>query len=106
MPTTTTQTAPDTMKKYADAVGLADAYARYQSTLQEIFRNIQDGVLATASDSLLGVSKWLLSHVKKLGMCFATEWNVADRICPGLTSDDQGLHDERIKLWEDFNHAC
>ncbi|KAK3290568.1 uncharacterized protein B0H64DRAFT_446045 [Chaetomium fimeti] len=61
------------MKKYADAVGLADAYARYQSTLQEIFRNIQDGVLATASDSLLGVSKWLLSYVKKLG----------------LTSDDQ-----------------
>lgn len=23
----------------------------------------------------------------------------------GLTSDDQNLHDERIKLWNDFNHA-
>ena len=24
---------------------------------------------------------------------------------PGLTSDDQNLHGERIKLWNDFNHA-
>lgn len=23
----------------------------------------------------------------------------------GLTSDDQNLHSERIKLWNDFNHA-
>jgi len=23
----------------------------------------------------------------------------------GLTSDDQNLHGERIKLWNDFNHA-
>jgi len=85
MPTTTTGIAPDPIKEYADSVG----------------------VLATASNSLLGISRWLLSHVKELGMCFATEWSVAnsDRMRPGLTSDDQNLHDERIKLWEDFNHA-
>jgi hypothetical protein len=30
---------------------------------------------------------------------------VANYLSPGLTSDDQNLHDERIKLWNDFNHA-
>jgi hypothetical protein len=36
-----------------------------------------------------------------------TEWRVADAkiTIPGLTSDDQNLHEERIKLWNDFNHA-
>lgn len=105
MPTTTTQTAPDTMQECANAAGLGDAYASYQLTLQDIFQNVRDGVLATASKSLLAVSDWLLSHVEELGMCFATEWIVADRIRPGLTSDDQNFHDERIKLWNDFNHA-
>lgn len=26
-------------------------------------------------------------------------------LCPGLTFDDPNLYDERIKLWNDFNHA-
>ncbi|KAL1878084.1 hypothetical protein VTK73DRAFT_8135 [Phialemonium thermophilum] len=69
--------------------GLDEAYASYQSALREIFRNIQDGVLATAGQSLLRVSDWLLSHVVQLG----------------LTSDDQNLHSDRIRLWNDFNHA-
>lgn len=52
----------------AAAAGLDDAYASYQSALKEIFQNIRSGVLATASESLLGVSDWLLSHVSDLGM--------------------------------------
>lgn len=50
------------------ASGLDQAYASYQSALKEIFRNIRSGILATASDSLLSVSDWLLSHVTDLGM--------------------------------------
>ncbi|KAK4215907.1 hypothetical protein QBC37DRAFT_280556 [Rhypophila decipiens] len=71
------------------ASGLDQAYTSYQSALKEIFRNIRSGTLATASDSLLSVSDWLLSHVTDLG----------------LTSDEQNLYSERIKLWDDFNHA-
>lgn len=47
--------------------GLDQAYASYQSALKEIFRNIRSGILSTASDSLLSVSDWLLSHVTDLG---------------------------------------
>ena len=46
---------------------LDHAYASYQTALKEIFQNIQNGVLATASDSLIRVSDWLLSHVADLG---------------------------------------
>jgi len=60
-------------EEYPAAARLGEAYASYQSTLQEIFQNIRDGVLATASESLLAVSDWLLSYVEELGMCFATE---------------------------------
>ncbi|KAK1760946.1 hypothetical protein QBC47DRAFT_18678 [Echria macrotheca] len=76
-------------EEYSAPEGLDAAYASYQSALKSIFQNIQDGALASASDSLLNVSDWLLSHVAELG----------------LTSDDQNLHSDRIKLWNDFNHA-
>jgi hypothetical protein len=71
----TTQTAPATdvrmEEEYPAAAGLDDAYASYQTALKEIFQNIRSGVLATASESLLGVSDWLLSHVQELGMFYA-----------------------------------
>ena len=55
-------------EEYPAPGGLDEAYASYQSALKEIFQNIRSGVLATASDSLLNVSDWLLSHVVELGM--------------------------------------
>ncbi|KAK1754154.1 hypothetical protein QBC47DRAFT_453170 [Echria macrotheca] len=77
-------------EEYLAAEGGLDAtYASYQSALKTIFQKIQDGSLATASETLLSVSDWLLSHVAELG----------------LTSDDQNLHSDRIKLWNDFNNA-
>lgn len=75
--------------EYAAPENLDEAYASYQSALKAIFQNIRDGALASASESLLTVSDWLLSHVAELG----------------LTSDDQNLHKDRIKLWNGFNHA-
>ncbi|KAI1754448.1 hypothetical protein F4782DRAFT_31574 [Xylaria castorea] len=68
---------------------MGEAYEQYQGALREIFTNIQNGVLQTAGESLLGVSEWLLSKVVDLG----------------LTGDEENLHDDRIKLWRDFNHA-
>ncbi|KAI3323149.1 hypothetical protein HD806DRAFT_102259 [Xylariaceae sp. AK1471] len=68
---------------------MGEAYEQYQTALREIFTNIQNGVLQTASESLLSVSEWLLSKVVELG----------------LAGDEEELHDDRIKLWRDFNHA-
>ncbi|KAJ9142718.1 hypothetical protein NKR23_g7046 [Pleurostoma richardsiae] len=90
--TTQTQSPTDASMEgqaYQPSTGLDEAYASYQSALREIFQNIRSGILGTASESLLRVSDWLLSHVSELG----------------LTSDDQNLYNDRIKLWNDFNHA-
>ncbi|KAK7938137.1 uncharacterized protein PG986_015005 [Apiospora aurea] len=57
-----------------------------------ICTNIRNGVLASASESLLAVSDWLLSNVTELGS-------------PGLATDNPRLYHDRIKLWHDFNHA-
>ncbi|KAK8053317.1 hypothetical protein PG996_012618 [Apiospora saccharicola] len=63
---------------------------RPQPTLRKpVFINIHKGVLASASESLLAVSDWLLSKVTELG----------------LATDNYQLHHDRIKLWHDFNHA-
>lgn len=46
---------------------MTEAYERYQAALREVFTNIRDGVLQVASESLLEISKWLLSKVVELG---------------------------------------
>jgi len=92
MPATGGMTSATEVKReeeYPAAAGLGQVYTPYQSALKEIFQNVRDGVLATASDSLLEASHWLLSSVVELG----------------LTPDDPNLHDERIKLWNNFNYA-
>lgn len=48
--------------------GIDEAYASYQTALKEIFQNVRNGGLVAASESLLHVSDWLLSHVVELGM--------------------------------------
>jgi len=95
---------------YPAAGGLDAAYGQYQTALREIFQNINNGVLATASESLLNVSDWLLSHVTELGEggghSGSTRAEAANTVpLAGLTSDDQSLHGERITLWNHFNHA-
>jgi hypothetical protein len=66
----TTTAAPDVSMEEQEtsaSTGLEEAWATYQTELRGVFRNIQDGVLAAASDSLLNLSDWLLSHVSDLG---------------------------------------
>jgi hypothetical protein len=114
---------------------LDESYAQYQGEVKNIFENIRSSNLAAASEALLRVSEWLLSHVVDLGtswlftcwpFCFlgpvpmvgmlvATERRRELLPCTdscfscsaisGLTTDNQSLHDERITLWNDFNHA-
>ncbi|KAI1331940.1 hypothetical protein F5Y16DRAFT_209649 [Xylariaceae sp. FL0255] len=84
--------APDQVvedQDYTASAEMGEAYEQYQTALREIFTNIRNGVLQTASESLLSVSEWLLSKVVELG----------------LAGDEEDLHADRIKLWRDFNHA-
>ncbi|KAL9115597.1 MAG: hypothetical protein Q9187_007249, partial [Circinaria calcarea] len=69
----------------APSEGYDDAYHRYLITLKEIFEKTRDGRLTEAGDLLLSVTGWLLGHAEEL--------------------DDVRLHDERLKLWHDFNHC-
>lgn len=56
-------------QEYPATSGLDEAYASYQNALKEIFQNVKGGILQTASESILNVSDWLLSHVTELGKC-------------------------------------
>jgi hypothetical protein len=88
--------------------GLDEAYNSYQTALKEIFQNIRNGMLVEASSSLLEVSEWLLSHVGELGEPpFTARVNKEALTVPnkGLTADDETLHGDRIKLWNEFNTA-
>lgn len=69
--------------------GMEAAYTTYQNALKEIFQNIIHGRLREASQSLVETSEWLLSHVGELG----------------LTVDEVSLHEDRIRLWGEFNTA-
>ncbi|KAI9850684.1 MAG: hypothetical protein M1838_005248 [Thelocarpon superellum] len=64
-----------------------DAYDQYQIALKRTFEHTRDGRLVEAGQSLLEISEWLLSHAVELG----------------LVVDDQNLHGDRIRLWNEFN---
>ncbi|KAH6684429.1 hypothetical protein B0J14DRAFT_572858 [Halenospora varia] len=82
------QAAPDIIEDeefHTQGPGMEAAYNAYQTALKEIFQNIINGRLATAAQSLLEVSEWLLGHVGDL--------------------DEVALHSDRIRLWGEFNTA-
>ncbi|MCJ1282991.1 hypothetical protein MMC26_002318 [Xylographa opegraphella] len=70
-----------------DNSGYDAAYSQYLEALRRAFQDIRDGRLVEAGQCLLEISEWLLGHASELG----------------LTKDEQPLHGERIKLWNDFN---
>lgn len=65
-PTPASAPAPATT---SDAAQMGEAYEQYQDALREVFTNIQNGSLQTASVSLLSISEWLLTKVVELGSC-------------------------------------
>ncbi|KAI1214979.1 uncharacterized protein F4807DRAFT_15877 [Annulohypoxylon truncatum] len=86
-----TSASDQTMEEpdYSQTTEMTEAYDHYQTALREVFTNIRGGVLQAASESLLNISEWLLSKVVELG----------------LAADDENLYRDRIKMWQDFNHA-
>ncbi|OJD17559.1 hypothetical protein AJ78_02372 [Emergomyces pasteurianus Ep9510] len=64
-----------------------DAYNQYQQALRQTFENARSGRLVDASQSLLELSAWLLGNATELG----------------LARDEEELHPDRIKLWNEFN---
>ncbi|KAI0167029.1 hypothetical protein GGR52DRAFT_574993 [Hypoxylon sp. FL1284] len=73
-------------QEYPQTSEMGEAYEQYQTALREVFTNIKRGALSSASESLLNISDWLLSKVSEL-------------------EDNSQLQSDRIKLWQDFNHA-
>ncbi|KAL7268452.1 hypothetical protein RUND412_008925 [Rhizina undulata] len=69
------------------AAALDDAYNRYQTALKQTFQNMRGGRLVEAGASLLTISDWLLSNAVELG----------------LVRDEQELHGDRTRLWNEFN---
>ncbi|UKZ83575.1 hypothetical protein TrVFT333_011384 [Trichoderma virens FT-333] len=69
--------------------GLQEKWQNYQRQLGSVFQDISSVSLERAAETLLNISGWLLTQVAELG----------------LSQDDASLHAERIKLWNDFNHA-
>jgi hypothetical protein len=99
---------PEAINEYEAAQDLEGAHDQYQNRLIEIFANVSNGMLVEASESLLHVSEWLLSHVEQLGkMSQAAHARVssANGVFEGLTVDKEALYPDRIKLWNDFNNA-
>ncbi|RDA85065.1 hypothetical protein CP532_3107 [Ophiocordyceps camponoti-leonardi (nom. inval.)] len=82
------QQAPAEGQDYRDAA-LEQKWVSYQRRLGTVFQDVKNGSLESASETLLSLSNWLLTQVADLG----------------LSQDDASLHDERIRLWNDFNHA-
>ena len=84
-----------------------DAYNQYQNALRQTFENTRGGRLVEAGQSLLEISGWLLGHAEELGETAQTTspprttWANASE--SGLVRDEQELHSDRIKLWDEFN---
>ncbi|KAI5461132.1 hypothetical protein BGZ63DRAFT_404030 [Mariannaea sp. PMI_226] len=74
---------------YVPDGALEEKWVNYQQQLGTIFQDVVNGSLESASETLLSVSNWLLTQVVDLG----------------LNLDDTNLHADRIKLWNEFNHA-
>ncbi|KAL4780552.1 hypothetical protein BJX76DRAFT_364250 [Aspergillus varians] len=65
----------------------AEPYRQFQRALRGTIDNTRAGRLVEASRSLLEISEWLVVSARELG----------------ILRDDQVLHSDRLKLWNDFN---
>ncbi|KAF2764124.1 hypothetical protein EJ03DRAFT_40439 [Teratosphaeria nubilosa] len=65
------------------------AFNEYQQRVRSIFTMVREGTLRDIGTHLLQISQYLLGNAEALG----------------LTRDDDSLHDERIRLWDEFNRA-
>ncbi|EMF15142.1 uncharacterized protein SEPMUDRAFT_147106 [Sphaerulina musiva SO2202] len=73
----------------SSAQSVDQAFANYQSQIRTLFTSVREGALREVGGLLMDVSHYLLGNAEALG----------------LTRDDDNLHDERIRLWDEFNRA-
>ncbi|KKK14184.1 hypothetical protein ARAM_003576 [Aspergillus rambellii] len=70
-----------------EAPGSNEPYRQFQQALRVTIDHTRTGRLVEASRSLLEISEWLVASARELG----------------ILRDDQVLHSDRLKLWNDFN---
>ncbi|KAI9890862.1 MAG: hypothetical protein M1814_003501 [Vezdaea aestivalis] len=66
-----------------------EAYNEYKEGIRRTFTHIRNGNLVDGSQALLDVSTWLLTNAVELG----------------IVRDEQEVYNERIKMWDEFNHC-
>ncbi|OQO09750.1 hypothetical protein B0A48_05153 [Cryoendolithus antarcticus] len=71
------------------AESIDQGFSRYQTQVRTLFTGVRDGELSAAPESLVDISRYLLGSAEALG----------------LTRDDEAMHDDRIRLWDEFNRA-
>jgi hypothetical protein len=95
------QTAPE----------LDNVYGFYQNELRRTFESVRDSNLTEAGNSLKRISDWLLGNAEALGrsrhfkffLGFISADERATKIDAGLVRDDESIHTERLKFWNEFN---
>lgn len=81
------------------------AYTHYQAELKKTFESVRDRRLMEAGQSLVNITEWLLGNAEMLGklhrsiLCL----NEQLKLTTGLVRDDEQMHADLIKLWEQFN---
>jgi len=84
---------------------LDNAYGQYQTELRRTFECVREGRLGEAGNSLIHISDWLLGNAEALGRLHFVAFSMSEqlKLTVGLVRDDEGMHGERLKLWEEFN---
>ncbi|KAG5927225.1 hypothetical protein E4U42_002420 [Claviceps africana] len=81
--------ATETRDLMSNEEAAAEKWVSFRRQLGMVFQDISLGQLEEALETLLEISAWLLSQVVELG----------------LHQDNHALHEDRLRLWNDFNHA-
>lgn len=93
-----------------------EEWANYQRQMGTIFQEIVNGTPESASETPSSATadccpRWLTlvrvvaTSKTRLGRRRQRKDDKANQSCPGLNLDETNLHADRIKLWDDFNHA-
>jgi hypothetical protein len=72
-----------------DSSDLQELFDQYQMQTKEIFTLVKDRQLKPTASLLLQISRFLIGNVRALG----------------LDRDDKGQYQDRLKLWDTFNHC-
>lgn len=90
----------------APSADMDTAYSQYETELRRTFESVRDGRLAEAGRAVINISDWLLSNAEVLGT-LPVEVSGEDvrrlRLTTGLVRDDESMHAQRLKMWDEFN---